>query len=107
MKKKLGQSFPMCYNMQETKKENIQRGQNMPIYEFKCEDCGENFDVFSTYDELAKVTCPKCQSKNLKKLISHLGFIKHPDQSCCSSSSSSESSSSCSSCSGGSCSTCK
>jgi len=76
----------------------------MPIYEFKCEDCGENFEVLSTYDELAKVTCPKCKSKHLKKLISHLGFIKHSDQSFSSSSTSSESSSSCPSCSGGSCS---
>ncbi|MDD4029083.1 MAG: zinc ribbon domain-containing protein [Caldisericia bacterium] len=79
----------------------------MPIYEFKCEDCGEAFEVFSTYDEIAKVKCPKCQSSRIKKLISHLGFIKHPDQSCSCDTASTESKGTCSSCSGGSCSTCK
>lgn len=41
----------------------------MPIYEYKCEDCGEinEFLVFGKSEELL---CKSCKSKNLAKLIS-------------------------------------
>ncbi len=41
----------------------------MPIYEYKCNDCDNEFEelVFSQ-DELPP--CPKCQSKKVEKLMS-------------------------------------
>lgn len=41
----------------------------MPIFEYKCTDCGNEFEelVFSQ-DEIP--SCPQCTSKNVKKLMS-------------------------------------
>jgi putative FmdB family regulatory protein len=43
----------------------------MPIYEFKCEKCGELFEVMGNYAEREKQhTCPKCGSNAVKQAIS-------------------------------------
>lgn len=43
----------------------------MPIYEFKCADCGEVFEVMGGYAEREKAhTCPKCNSSDVKQAIS-------------------------------------
>ena len=43
----------------------------MPIYEYRCTQCGENFEVRQGMGEDgSKVTCPKCQAGNPKKLLS-------------------------------------
>jgi len=52
----------------------------MPIYEYKCCDCDNEFEKFSTYHDRDMVKCPKCHSPKIKRLISKLGFLKHPDQ---------------------------
>ncbi|MCI4625660.1 MAG: zinc ribbon domain-containing protein [Candidatus Magnetoovum sp. WYHC-5] len=43
----------------------------MPIYEYKCKDCGEHFElitfVVKAQDDLE---CSKCKGKNVEKLIS-------------------------------------
>ena len=44
----------------------------MPIFEFKCEDCCNQFETLAKKDE--QVICPKCQSKNTRKLLSKFGF---------------------------------
>jgi putative FmdB family regulatory protein len=43
----------------------------MPIYEFDCEDCGDNFEslVFS-YSKINGVTCPECKGSNIHKRVS-------------------------------------
>ena len=33
----------------------------MPIYEYVCDDCGENYERIVLNDR-TKVTCPKCES---------------------------------------------
>lgn len=53
----------------------------MPIYEYKCNNCGHVFDIFSTSVSHEHPCCPKCKECNTKKLISPLGYMKHPDQS--------------------------
>jgi len=40
----------------------------MPIFEYRCENCGEKFEKLIYGAE--ELTCPKCGSKNIKKLIS-------------------------------------
>jgi len=71
----------------------------MPVFEFECLACGENFDelVRSSSQE---VVCSKCSSKKIRKKMSVFGFsgggkIK-----------TSSSGHSCSSCSGGNCGSC-
>ena len=42
----------------------------MPIFEFKCKNCGEKFEklVFSTDKD--KIKCPKCKSEDVSKVFS-------------------------------------
>ncbi len=44
----------------------------MPIYEFQCMDCKEIFTLKMSVMEMekTKITCPKCGSENVKKMIS-------------------------------------
>jgi putative FmdB family regulatory protein len=44
----------------------------MPIYEYKCTKCGEDFEklVFGSQ----KVTCPECNSVEIKKKMSLFGM---------------------------------
>jgi len=46
----------------------------MPIYEYRCEQCGEKFDklVRSSADE-TNLCCPNCGSKQAEKLLSIFG----------------------------------
>jgi putative FmdB family regulatory protein len=48
----------------------------MPIYSFKCDDCENNFEVFTTYDKsnTEKFPCEECSSTNTKKIPSLASF---------------------------------
>ena len=51
----------------------------MPIYEYRCLDCGRRFSLyFQTFSEAseAKPTCPKCGSANVIKLVSRVAVMK-------------------------------
>ena len=41
----------------------------MPIYEFKCKSCGHRFIQLVLSKDL-EIKCPKCGSKDVKKLFS-------------------------------------
>ncbi|MCK5686743.1 zinc ribbon domain-containing protein [bacterium] len=42
----------------------------MPIFEYKCEDCGEVSDILIlSGNDGNKIICDKCKSENVKKLI--------------------------------------
>ncbi|MBE3589133.1 MAG: zinc ribbon domain-containing protein [Thermoanaerobacteraceae bacterium] len=41
----------------------------MPIYDFRCEDCGHKFTLLMGISERDKVTCPRCGSKKVSQLI--------------------------------------
>ncbi|MBI4682973.1 MAG: zinc ribbon domain-containing protein [Nitrospirae bacterium] len=45
----------------------------MPIYEYNCNDCAEDFEelVSGTNPE---ISCPKCKSKNIHKKFSLFGM---------------------------------
>ncbi|MCF7740364.1 MAG: zinc ribbon domain-containing protein [Candidatus Marinimicrobia bacterium] len=44
----------------------------MPIYEFKCNDCGNEFEELVSISQLNdnNISCPECGEKNVKKQIS-------------------------------------
>ena len=41
----------------------------MPIYEYKCDDCGLKFEEL-VYSDAGKVICHKCGSENAERLLS-------------------------------------
>ena len=65
----------------------------MPTYEFKCNKCKHQFEVFTSISEKDETTCPKCKSRKITQLLS--GFYTKGS-----------SSSSCSNCSSSTCSSC-
>lgn len=42
----------------------------MPIYEYRCENCGEQVEVLVRSRTSASPTCPNCGSSLLEKLLS-------------------------------------
>jgi len=43
----------------------------MPIYEYRCEECGEKFEkLVASFRLAAEADCPKCGSTKVKKIIS-------------------------------------
>ncbi len=74
----------------------------MPIYEFRCLDCENEFEAL-VFKSSGKICCPQCDGEKLERLISACGFKSKGEESIDSSGSSS---SACASCSGGNCSTC-
>lgn len=42
----------------------------MPIYDYKCFNCGESFEISHSILEDARTRCPNCKSDGLKRLIS-------------------------------------
>jgi putative FmdB family regulatory protein len=50
----------------------------MPLYDYFCQDCQRRFDVFMTYAEYGSrpVTCPHCQSGNVRRRIPRVRVAK-------------------------------
>lgn len=42
----------------------------MPIYDFRCRDCGHRFTVLIQLSERDRVGCPRCRSKDVRQIIS-------------------------------------
>lgn len=43
----------------------------MPVYEYRCKECNEKYEIFHKgKEEAEKIVCPKCDSKESKKLLS-------------------------------------
>ncbi len=47
----------------------------MPIYDFKCRDCGKMFELL-VRDAGKTVTCPDCSSQRVEKLIAASYMVK-------------------------------
>lgn len=43
-------------------------GSIIPIYEYSCQDCGNDFEALVRGD--ARATCPECESENLERIFS-------------------------------------
>jgi len=48
----------------------------MPIYEYRCQECGEKFEKFvrSAKNPGPEIKCPKCGGQQVEKLLSAFGF---------------------------------
>ncbi|OGC92518.1 MAG: hypothetical protein A2W25_07425 [candidate division Zixibacteria bacterium RBG_16_53_22] len=46
----------------------------MPIFEYRCKICGNEFEVLIRSSE-SKVSCPDCAAENVTKKFSTFGFI--------------------------------
>jgi putative FmdB family regulatory protein len=49
-------------------------GGDMPVYEYRCEECDERFELFvRSMTEQSAFTCPECGSQRIRKNISLFG----------------------------------
>jgi len=46
----------------------------MPIYEYRCDDCGHELEALQKMSDAPCTECPACGEPTLKKLISAAGF---------------------------------
>jgi putative FmdB family regulatory protein len=44
----------------------------MPIYEYRCEGCGERFEEFLSLSTKPAPPCPKCGAEKAERLISRI-----------------------------------
>lgn len=77
----------------------------MPIYEYVCEQCGNQFEEIVSSTATDCPPCPKCASGNTKKLMSTCRTRTGGGRTGARTATTS-SSGGCAGCSGGSCSTC-
>jgi putative FmdB family regulatory protein len=56
----------------------------MPIYEYRCKDCGQGFSRLQSVSASAEgVTCNKCDSNNVERLLSTFASTSgSPDVAC-------------------------
>ncbi len=47
----------------------------MPTYEYKCNACGNTFEVFKSIKDETVPDCPECGSNDVTRLISATSFI--------------------------------
>lgn len=46
----------------------------MPIYEYVCQACQEQIELFQSISDAPATECPKCQKNTLKKMVSAPSF---------------------------------
>jgi putative FmdB family regulatory protein len=46
----------------------------MPIYEYRCQSCGHEFEAIQKLSEAPLTTCPACSQESLRKKVSAAGF---------------------------------
>jgi len=47
----------------------------MPIYEYRCQECGEEFEkLVRSSTDADKVECPRCHQVHVKRLLSLFGL---------------------------------
>src|SRR5512141_321709 len=54
---------------------DIEQGEVMPIYTYRCESCGVQFERQQSFSDAPLKICPECRKKSLKKVISPVGII--------------------------------
>jgi putative FmdB family regulatory protein len=47
----------------------------MPIYTYRCENCGVQFDRRQSFDDEPLRICPECQTETLRKVYLPVGIV--------------------------------
>lgn len=47
----------------------------MPIYTYRCENCGVQFDRRQHFDDPPLKICPECQTETLRKVYMPVGIV--------------------------------
>ena len=47
----------------------------MPIYEYRCGECGHELETVQRISAPALTTCPSCHGEELKRLIGQTSFV--------------------------------
>lgn len=47
----------------------------MPVYTYRCESCGVQFERHQSFTDAPLKTCPECRKKSLKKVITPTKII--------------------------------
>ena len=47
----------------------------MPVYTYRCENCGVQFERHQSFNDAPLKTCPECRKKALKKIITPTKII--------------------------------
>jgi putative FmdB family regulatory protein len=47
----------------------------MPVYTYRCENCGVQFDRFQSFSDPALTRCPECNKKALRKVYTPVGIV--------------------------------
>ena len=46
----------------------------MPIYDYKCSNCGHQFELIQKFSDQPAEICPQCTKKSVQKLVSAPSF---------------------------------
>ena len=46
----------------------------MPLYEYRCDTCGHEFEALQKMNDEPLIHCPACDESALRKLVSAAGF---------------------------------
>jgi putative FmdB family regulatory protein len=47
----------------------------MPVYTYRCESCGVQFERHQSFNDAPLKICPECRKKSLKKVISPVRIV--------------------------------
>ena len=47
----------------------------MPLYTYRCESCGVQFDRKQQFSDKPLIRCPECGKRKLRKLYQHVGIV--------------------------------
>ncbi len=47
----------------------------MPVYTYRCESCGVQFERQQSFNDAPLQTCPECRRRTLKKVIAPVGIV--------------------------------
>jgi putative FmdB family regulatory protein len=47
----------------------------MPVYTYRCENCGVQFDRFQSFKDPVLTRCPECNKKALRKVYTPVGIV--------------------------------
>ncbi len=47
----------------------------MPLYEYRCERCGNEFEDWKSISQRDEAECPECKSEKVQRLVRAFGMI--------------------------------